>query len=68
MSIKVNYGGLEIIKPGYYGCPWWDGIMRTLLRKRKYNDKQVHAFLRLMDTLIRLELQGEGLWKGRNAR
>ena len=68
MSIKINYGGLPITKPGYYANPWWDVIWRKLKRDRNFSDDKVTAFLDLTDTLIRLNLYPEHLWKGRNVK
>lgn len=66
MAIKVNFGGLAIRKPGYYGWPWWDQLQKKL-KELNYNKDQIVAFIQLQDTLIRLDMHKEGFWKGQNA-
>jgi len=66
MAINVNFSGLSIRRPGYYGDPWWDQLNRTL-KELNYNEEQRMAFLKLQDTLIRLDMHKEGFWKGRRA-
>ncbi len=66
--MKVNFGGLQILKPGYYGCPWWDHVWRDLKRKRGFSEKKINAFLLMTDTLIRLDLHDEGLWRQRSVK
>lgn len=68
MAVNINFSGLAIKKPGYYGCPWWDHIWRLLRRDRKFNDQQITAFLKFTDTLIRLNLHEEKLWRQRDVK
>ena len=66
--LKINFSGMAIYKPGYYGCPWWDHIWRKLRRERKFNDQQITTFLKMTDTLIRLDLHEERLWRQRDVK
>lgn len=68
MVIKVNYGGKDIIKTGYYGYPWWNYVHKKLKAKHNYSDEQITAFLHLIDTLIRLDLHIEYLWRQRSVK
>ena len=68
MALKVNYNGLPIYKPGYYGCPWWDKIWKELGRERGYSQDDIHIFLKMTDTLIRLDLHSERLWRQRDVK
>lgn len=68
MAIKVNFGGTTIFKPGYSGDPWCDIIWKLLKKERDMTDVQVTAFLHFTDTLIRLDMHQEGLWRGHNVK
>ena len=68
MAININFRGPTIRKPGYYGDPWWDHIWRLLRYDRNFTEEQITAFLTMTDTLIRLDMHQEGLWKGRNVK
>jgi len=68
MAINVNFAGKKINKPGYYGCPWWDRIWREFKRARGYTDEQIDSFLLITDTLIRLDLHKEYLWRQRSVK
>lgn len=63
--IKVNFAGKYILKPGFLANPWWDKLNRILKRDRGYTEDQVRAFLMLTDTLIRLNMHEECLWRAR---
>lgn len=63
--IKVNFAGEDILKPGFLGFPWWDKLWRTLKRDRGYTEEQTRAFLKITDTLIRLDMHEECLWRAR---
>jgi len=68
VAIKVNFAGRDILKTGYYGCPWWDRMWRELSRDRGYSKEDIDRFLLLTDTLIRLDLHEERLWRQRNVK
>ena len=61
--IKINYNGRDIYKPGYCGHAWWNHIWKLLKKDHRYTEQQITAFLKITDTLIRLDLHGEQLWR-----
>ena len=66
--LKVNFGGKDIVKSGYYASPWWDKVWKLLKRDRGYTDEQATTFLNMTDTLIRLDLYPEHFWRGRDVK
>lgn len=66
MAIRINFAGRDILKPGYYGNPWWDRLMRILRYKRNYSKEQITAFLRFNDTLLRLDIHQPEFWRDKN--
>jgi len=67
MAVNINFAGLAIRRPGYYGWPWWDELNREL-KRLNYTLPQREVFIKLQDTLLRLDLQSDGFWRGNSAK